>query len=74
MELKILNISKRRVAFELINNSAYYSPEKYKLFLNGEYVKDIENNVFSLNQLEPEKKYELQLKDSLGEKLISKIV
>lgn len=73
MELKILNISKRRVAFELINNSAYYSPEKYKLFLNGEYVKDIENNVFSLNQLEPEKKYELQLKDSLGEKLISKI-
>ena len=48
MELKILNISKRRVAFELINNSAYFSPEKYKLFLNGEYVKDIENNVNGL--------------------------
>lgn len=70
MELKILNISKRRACFELDNDRAYYSPEEYKIYLNNVYEKTININVFSLENLKPSSEYFVEIKNSLDENIL----
>ena len=36
--------------FELQNDSPYYAPEAYRVYLNGEQVREGDSNVFSLRK------------------------
>ena len=55
---KVLFISGTSACFELQNKNPYYSPEKYKVTLNGETVGgEKDSNVFSLFSLTPDTEY-----------------
>jgi len=48
--------------FELVNESPYYAPAPYALFLNGERAGEGDANVFSLFDLAPGREYRLRLR------------
>ena len=55
---KLLFVSSTTACFELENKNPYYSPEKYRVTLNGEAVgEEREGNVFSLFSLLPNTEY-----------------
>ena len=55
---KKLFVSCSSACFELENTNPYYSPEKYKIVLNGKTVGEEKNsNVFSLFNLQPDTEY-----------------
>ena len=55
---KLLFVSSTTACFELENKNPYYSPEKYRVTLNGEAVgEEREENVFSLFNLLPDTEY-----------------
>lgn len=55
---KKLFVSGTSACFELENDNAYYSPEKYKVLLNGREVGgERDTNVFSLFNLSPDTHY-----------------
>lgn len=55
---KKLFVSSTSACFELENSNAYYSPEKYKVLLNGREVGgQRDSNVFSLYNLLPDTQY-----------------
>lgn len=55
---KLLFVSSTTACFELENKNPYYSPEKYRVTLNGEAVgEEREGNVFSLFNLLPDTEY-----------------
>ncbi|MDE6850330.1 MAG: glycoside hydrolase family 28 protein, partial [Clostridia bacterium] len=58
--MKILAVTSRSVTAEIGNNSPYYSPQKYAVYLNGVQVKEEERNVFSLFELKPDSNYEIE--------------
>ena len=51
--------------FELQNDSPYYAPEAYRVYLNGEQVREGDSNVFSLFGLTPETDYALRVEGRL---------
>ncbi|MGN0804818.1 MAG: glycoside hydrolase family 28 protein [Candidatus Coproplasma sp.] len=55
--MKIIALTSRSVTIELENDKAYYADEEYKIFLNGEEVKNSSFNVFSLFNLQPDTSY-----------------
>lgn len=58
---KTLFVSSTSACFELTNKNPYYSPEKYKVTVNGEEEKEERNtNVFSLFNLVPGMKYTVE--------------
>lgn len=59
--MKILAVTARSVTAEIENNSSYFSPQKYTVYLNGSAVKEEERNVFSLFGLQPDAVYELEV-------------
>ena len=62
---KQLFVSSVSACFELVNDNPYYSPEKYKVTVNGvEEKTERDTNVFSLFNLTPNTKY--TVKTSLG--------
>ncbi len=62
---KLLFVSSVSACFELINNNPYYSPEKYRVTVNGkEEDTERETNVFSLFNLAPSTEYTVET--SLG--------
>ncbi len=55
---KLLFVSGVSACFELINSEPYYSPEKYKVTVNGvEEDAERDTNVFSLFNLKPDTEY-----------------
>lgn len=55
--MKIIAITSRSATLELENANAYYAPEEYTIYLNGEEVKTHSLNVFSLFNLLPDTTY-----------------
>ncbi len=57
-----LFVSSTSACFELGNTNPYYSPEKYRVYLNGKAVGgERESNVFSLFGLDPDTEYEVSV-------------
>lgn len=57
---KLIYVSSVSACFELENKTPYYSPEGYKVYLNGKQVGgEHKENVFSLFDLEPDTEYEV---------------
>ena len=62
MNLNILFSGASSACFELQNESPYYAPEKFKVFLNDKEQYTSECNVFSLFGLEPDTGYSLRVR------------
>lgn len=60
--IKINSVTSRSASFEIINDNPYYSGEEYDIYLNKEYVRKEIKNSFTINNLENEKEYLIQLK------------
>ena len=68
--MKILFVSAVSACFELENQTPYYSPEPFRLFLNGEALPEQTTNVFSLFGLKPDTEYSLKAEgESLGQQV-----
>ena len=63
---QLLFVSSTSACFELDNKNQYYSPEKYELYLDGEFVREGNTNVFSLFGLKSETDHTVTVK--MGEK------
>ena len=55
--MKIIALTSRSVTLELESSKAFYAPEEYTIYLNGQGIKSCSLNVFSLFSLEPETTY-----------------
>lgn len=55
--MKIVALTSRSVTLELESSKAFYAPEEYTIYLNGQGIKSCSLNVFSLFSLEPETTY-----------------
>ncbi len=62
MDFKIVDIFNRSVTFEMNNNEAYNSKESYDLYINGDYERTVDTNVFSVYGLRPDTEYMAELK------------
>lgn len=58
--MKILQVTSRSVSIERNTAAPYFSPRRYKIFLNGKNVAEEDKNVFSLFGLTPETRYEIE--------------
>lgn len=64
MKFVPLYVGRVSATFELVNESVYYAPEPFDVSLDGKIVLFGEtHNVFSLFGLEPDKEYEVGIKD-----------
>ena len=58
---KLIYASSVSACFELKNKEPYYSPESYKVLLNGEQLGgEHKENIFSLFNLEPDTEYTVE--------------
>ena len=62
MNVNLLAAFVRSASFEIENEYAYSSGEKYSVFIDGRHVSDTDTNVFSVYDLEPDTEYTLELK------------
>lgn len=64
MKFKALFISATSACFELVNKDIYYSSKKFDVYLNDELkLVDVDTNVFSLYNLEPNREYVVRVDD-----------
>ena len=64
--MKAVFVSPISITIELENNSIYYSPSPFDVYLNGKLViSNYKKNVFSLYDLNPNTKYELKVNDEV---------
>lgn len=62
MDFKIVDIFNRSVTFEMNNNGAYLSGDTYDIYVENEFRKSVDTNVFSVFDLRPDTEYEVKLK------------
>ncbi len=65
--LKLIFISPSSVSFELEQPSCYYALQMFDIFLNGEFLRAEDRNVFSIYGLLPDTEYVLRIKTADGE-------
>ncbi len=58
--MKILSVGARSVCAELYNDTKYFSPCEYEIFVNGNKVRTDNRNVFSVIGLEPDTSYVIE--------------
>lgn len=66
MELKLLMKSARSAVLEIADGGIYYTKEKYRLLVNGEYREDAGTVITSVFGLKPETEYEISLEREDG--------
>lgn len=64
--MKILHLGYNSISIELESNNPYYHEKEYDIYLNNEFYKKNNLNVFTIFDLKSNEEYEL---DVLGEKL-----
>ncbi|SCY32971.1 glycoside hydrolase family 28 protein [Alkaliphilus peptidifermentans] len=68
MRFEIITISSRTATIEVMNDLCVYTDYEYQIYANEELVRTTNKNVVTLFNLEPDKEYELYLKDSKTDK------
>lgn len=66
MDIKLMMKSARSAVVEICDGGTFYTKETYRLFLNGEALKDAETVITSLYDLKPETEYELKVLSADG--------
>jgi len=66
MIIRVLYKGSCSACLELENESPYYSPQEYEVFLNGEFIYKDKTNVFSLFDLKPQTQYTVQVRTADG--------
>lgn len=66
--MEILFLKPDLVTVELNTDTCYYAKERYEVFLNGKSVHHDERNVFTLDDLESETEYQLEVVFISGDK------
>ncbi len=69
--LKTLFSGTVSACFELVNENAYFAPEKFDVFLNGRKHMTCDTNVFSLFGLLPDTEYTLTIENENGTESLS---
>ena len=57
--VRLLYAGATSACFEMENDEAYYAPQPFEVFLNGQRQFACDTNVFSLFDLKPDTAYEL---------------
>lgn len=55
--MKIINLTSRSVSFELESNNPYYNENSFDIYLNDEFVREENRNIFTIFNLNPDTKY-----------------
>lgn len=71
MDFNIVDIFNRSVTFEMNNDKTYNCGNIYDLYVNGDYEKSVDTNVFSLYNLRPDTEYQIELRSKNSEDNIS---
>lgn len=61
--MKLINITSRSASFELLNETAYYAPNRFLIYLNGKFIREEEKNIFTIFDLNPNTNYTLNIGD-----------
>ncbi len=72
MEFKIIFQTARKITIELLNAGVYYTAEEYDIFLDNQFVVSSKKVVETIEGLEPNREYELQLKSKTGQSSLVK--
>lgn len=59
--MKIITITSRSITIELDNSKPYFSPSPFKIYLNGELLREENKNVFSIFGLNPYTSYKIKI-------------
>jgi len=66
MKFNCIFVSPTSACFELDNKEIYYSNKKYDVYVNDKLtLKDVNTNVFSLYDLEPDKEYSIKVDNDI---------
>lgn len=63
MNIKNISVSKRTATFELGGDTPFLYKTKYELYLDGVFISEGRKNVFTINDLTPEREYLLEVRD-----------
>lgn len=64
--MNILKITSRSVTLELENNNPYYSEQEFDIYLNNEYIRKENRNVFTIYDLKPNTNYEIRAIETIS--------
>ena len=67
MLMRILSVTSRTITLELDNNLPYYSGNDFSIYLNNEFIRKENRNVFTIFDLTPNQKYSLIIDKELIE-------
>ena len=67
----LIYVGSASACFELDNDAPFYAPAPYTVLLNGETALKGGENVFSLYDLEPDRDYEVTVRQAAGERTLS---
>ncbi len=65
--MRILSVTSRTITLELDNNLPYYSENDFSIYLNNEFIRKENRNVFTIFDLTPNQKYSLIINEELIE-------
>ena len=65
--MRILSVTSRTITLELDNNLPYYSENDFSIYLNNEFIRKENRNVFTIFDLTPNQKYSLIIDKELIE-------
>ena len=69
--MRILSVTSRTITLELDNNLPYYSENDFSIYLNNEFIRRENRNVFTIFDLTPNQKYSLIIDNIPFSKLYS---
>lgn len=64
--MKLLAITSRSITIEIENDSPYYTPKAYDLFLNNVKMKSVTQNVFTIFDLVPDTEYQIKINEEIS--------
>ncbi|MEG6567343.1 glycoside hydrolase family 28 protein [Thermoanaerobacterium saccharolyticum] len=69
-ELNVISVTSTTISFELQGLEPYYLKEMYQLYVNSNYIGEVDRNVWTIKNLQPDSQYEITLKnEETGEKI-----
>ncbi|WP_235062537.1 glycoside hydrolase family 28 protein [Thermoanaerobacterium aotearoense] len=68
-ELNVISVTSTTISFELQGLEPYYLEKKYQLYVNSNYMGEVDRSVWTIKNLKPDSQYEITLKnEDTGEK------
>ena len=58
--INVIHVSPVSASFEVVNDSPFYAPEAFDVYVNGQLCKKEDRNVFTVFDLQPDTEYEIK--------------